>query len=40
VSRCKWKLPATAKGKKPVVTLSAAYKDDGRNVRPWVFTVR
>jgi hypothetical protein len=40
VSRCKWRLPATAKGKKLVVTVSLVYKGEGGTITPYAFKVR
>ncbi len=40
VGRCRWKVPATAKGKKLVVTVSVSYKGHAGTIEPYVFKIR
>lgn len=40
VSKCRWKLPATAKGKKLAVMVAASYKGESHTIAPYRFTVK
>ena len=40
VARCAWKLPADARGKRLVVTLTPRYGGRTARVDPWSFRVR